>query len=409
MLVCWPWWAWSATDTLYISLRKADSLLVERNLYLLAVRHEIDIAEARTIQSKLFNNPTFSSEWNLYNPGGSKWLDVGSQGQKIFHLEQALRIGGQRRRTIELANLYRDQATLAYFQTSRDLKYELHKSFFRHYYLARAVANIQSQLNLLKELIGFYEVQYRNGNVSLQELTRLKAVAFEISNKVNQANAEIARIQEDLKILLAEDALVFPSPEPEELLTRTVELSLSELQELGLQARLELTATQREAERSELELSLARREAIPDLSLGVLYDQAGSYVNDYSAITAGFQIPLFHRNQGLIQERKIQIQQSKIRVQAVKQQVLYEIEAAFRIYQSLLAQAGQMGPDFDQELDQLSEGLVDNYIKGNLSLVEFVDLFGSYNSTLIEYNQFKADLNDAYEELNYAVGETIYP
>src|SRR6218665_907627 len=86
-----------AQDTLRVSLQQADSLLMARNLSLIAQRYEVDKAEARKVQEKLFSNPELSTEWNLYNGTRDKWFDVGSQGQKIVQLQQVFRIAGQRR------------------------------------------------------------------------------------------------------------------------------------------------------------------------------------------------------------------------------------------------------------------------------------------------------------------------
>jgi hypothetical protein len=59
------------------------------------------------------------------------------------------------------------------------------------------------------------------------------------------------------------------------------------------------------------------------------------------------------------------------------------------------------------QLDQLSKGLVSNYSKNNISLLEFTDMFEAYNASIIQLNQLKADLNKSYEELSYVVGEDL--
>jgi cobalt-zinc-cadmium efflux system outer membrane protein len=156
-----------------------------------------------------------------------------------------------------------------------------------------------------------------------------------------------------------------------------------------------------------LQYSLERKNGIPNLTAGGVYDQSGSYVNNYSALTLGFQIPLFNRNQGRIQEAKIGIAQSKVLLESKQQEVTREVESAWRIFQLLDAQYKAVGGDFEEQLDQLSRGLVSNYSKNNISLLEFTDMFESYNSSIIQLNQLKADLTKSYEELNYAVGEDI--
>ena len=65
-----------AQDTLKLTLQKADSLLITNNLSLIANQYNIDMAKAQIIQAKLFVNPEFYFEGNLYNPKENKPLDV---------------------------------------------------------------------------------------------------------------------------------------------------------------------------------------------------------------------------------------------------------------------------------------------------------------------------------------------
>src|SRR5690606_28399019 len=166
--------ALAAQDTISLTLPQADSLLISRNLALIASRYEIDMAAAARVQAKLFTNPELSTEWNLYNPSGPRWLDVGSSGQKIIALEKVFQLAGQRRTSIRLADEVKRMTEYEYEVLARSLRYELHVTFSRYYYLNNAVSNIDSQLRLLKDLIHVYTEQYQKGNISLQELTRLK-------------------------------------------------------------------------------------------------------------------------------------------------------------------------------------------------------------------------------------------
>src|SRR5690606_28530959 len=143
-------------DTLRITLKQADSLLILRNLTLVASQYDIDAAEAATIQAKLFSNPELSTEWNLYNPAKSRWLDVGSNGQKIISIEKVFQIAGQRNTSIKLAEENKRMTVLQYEALARSLRYELHVAFHRYYFLNHAVNSIDSQLKLLRNLIRVY-------------------------------------------------------------------------------------------------------------------------------------------------------------------------------------------------------------------------------------------------------------
>lgn len=397
-----------AQDTLRVTILQADSLLVARNLSLLAYKYEVDMADARTIQEKLFSNPQLYTEWNLYNPTAQKWFDTGKNGQKIVQLQQVFRIAGQRKTSIHLAEEEKRMTQWQYYELARSLKYELHVSFYRYFYLNNAIVNIRSRLDLLKNLISIYELQYNKGNISLQELTRLKSTYFEINNKVNDTQAELVRLQENLKVLLADDRAIAPRREATDGVVAILPaLTLPQLLEKSMENRPEIKEAQSIQTQHQLRYSLARKEAIPNLTGGAVYDQNGSYVRNYTGVSVGIQIPLFNRNQGRIQESKIGMAQADVLLQSRRQEIIRQVEAAWKIYQLLDAQYKASGTDFEAQLDLLSKGLVSNYSKNNISLLEFTDMFESYNSSIIEVNQLKADLNKSYEELNYAVGEDL--
>lgn len=395
-----------AQDTVRLTLPQADSLLITRNLSLIASRYNVDMAAAAKIQSKLFSNPELETEWNLYNPTKSKWFDIGNGGQKIIALQKEFQIGGQRRTSIKLSEEEERMTELEYEALIRSLRYELHVTFYRYYYLNHAVTSIDSQLRLLKNLIQVYTDQYRKGNISLQELTRLNTTHFNINKQVKDVQQEQIRLQETLRVLLSEERVVLPdaSNEPSYDLQN---VSLAELIDKAITARPEIKSANSLQEQNRLRYALAKKEAIPSLSGGVVYDQSGSYIDNYTGVTLGLQIPIFDRNQGRIQIARIGIKQGEKLQQATEQKVRNEVRAAWDAFNLMLSQYNEVGEDHEAQLNLLSDGLVNNYSKSNISLLEFTDLFEAYNTNIIQYNQLKADLNQSYEELNYAVGTDI--
>jgi cobalt-zinc-cadmium efflux system outer membrane protein len=393
-------------DTLRITLKQADSLLILRNLTLVASQYDIDAAEAATIQAKLFSNPELSTEWNLYNPAKSRWLDVGSNGQKIISIEKVFQIAGQRNTSIKLAEENKRMTVLQYEALARSLRYELHVAFHRYYFLNHAVNSIDSQLKLLRNLIRVYGEQYEKGNISLQELARLNTTYFNINKQIKDVQQEQIKLQETLKILLAEDRFVLPE-NPETISNTISNLQLEDLVVRALESRPEIKINESQQQQNHLRYALAKKEAVPDLVAGVVYDQSGSYINNYTALTLGARIPIFNRNQGNIRAARIGIEQGEVLQLAIEERIKKEVESAWRTFQLLWTQYNEVGEDHEEHLNQLSEGLVNNYSKNNISLLEFTDLFEAYNTNIIQFNELKADLIQSYEDLNYAVGEDI--
>ena len=54
------------------------------------------------------------------------------------------------------------------------------------------------------------------------------------------------------------------------------------------------------------------------------------------------------------------------------------------------------------------EGIEQSYAKRVLSVVEYLDFFESYKNNLVQLNTLRANRVRAFEQLNFAVGKTIF-
>ncbi|MBS1582936.1 MAG: TolC family protein [Bacteroidetes bacterium] len=397
-----------AQDTLHVSIHKADSLLLARSLDLIAQRFEVDKAEADRVQARLFNNPSFQSEWSV-RPSNGSFFDIGPGGEKVFSVEQLFRIAGQRSLAVRAAAQRKRLSEAEYAEMAAALRYRLHSDLYRQFFVTRALTAINSQLDLLKGVVDAYGDQYDKGNVSLKEVTRLRASYFDLNAQRVDLRQQLNALQQELRALLVEERTVLAAPAPAEVMpVRVLRQDSTALVGLAEQNRARLQAAQAAVDAGELDLKLQRRMAIPDLSLGATYDQNGNYLPDYTALTAGLSIPLFDRNQGRIKRANAELGQARAQLAGAQVSVRQEVLRALADLHVLQDQYTSTSQGFDEQLDQLSESLIGNYTKSNISLLEFTDLFESYNASIIAVNALKADLQNAYEELEFATGQRLF-
>lgn len=411
LLLC-PWLltqSLPAQDTLRIGLKQADSLLLARNLDLVAAHFEIDKAEAARVQARLFNNPQVSSEWSV-RPDRGSLLDVGPHGQKVVAVEELFRIAGQRGLGIKEAIARKRMSEAQYAEFAAAVRARLHGDLYRQYYLLRAITSLSSQLELLKGVAEAYSVQFDKGNVSLKEATRLRASYFELNDQRVLLEQELNGLATELRTLLADDRAVLFVPSASELrLTPDLPNDTAQLVRSALGNRGALVAAQADLEAKSLDVKLQRRSNVPDFSLGGVYDQNGSYLPNYTAFTAGFSLPILDRGQGRIRLARATEDQSRAQLFSVQRLVRQQVLRAVADITLLREQYTSTSTGFDDQLDQLSEGLIGNYIKRNISLLEFTDLFESYTAAIIRVNTLKADLQNAYEQLEFATGTALIP
>ncbi|MGG7661352.1 TolC family protein [Dyadobacter sp. BHUBP1] len=397
-----------AQDTLRLSIRQADSLFLQNNLEILAEKYQIDIAKSIEIQDKLWNNPTFGVEISAYNPSRGA-LDVGRNGQKAFTIQQLITRAGKRNKQVALDMESTRKTEFQFYNLIRTLKFELRQIFFESYYLERTIALYDNQIGTLTTTVNAFDKEYNRKNISLKEVVRLKALLFELTNERANILFELQENQRDLRTLLSTDRPVKSLVDSTEIQRYHLDrYNVAALKEKALQSRADLKVAQSETKQAELNYTLQKALAKPDVQVGAVYDQASNYQNNYFGLNASIALPFFNRNQGNIRAAKSSISYYKTAENAKQNAVSNEVDAAVqkvgiadKAFQSVEGQ-------FTDQFQLLSNGIYDNFQKRNISLLEFIDFIETYNESIKEYNRLQADRIKVYEELNYVVGEELF-
>ena len=145
-------------DTLRITLKQADSILISRNLSLLAEKCNVDASRALIIQAGVFNNPSITVNQSVYNTeyqinGGRKWFDFSNNGETNFQIEQLFYLAGKRNKRIKLAEVTADREEAVYFDLVRSLKFSMRSSFYNIYFLGKILSVYNKEITSLSKLI----------------------------------------------------------------------------------------------------------------------------------------------------------------------------------------------------------------------------------------------------------------
>ncbi|MFC5411871.1 TolC family protein [Larkinella bovis] len=398
-----------AQDSLRLSRRQADSLFIKNNLLLLAGRFRIEAGQAQIIQASLYDNPTASVEVSAYNSDQHRVLDVGRQGQKIIAVEQLLYTAGKRNKRIALAQEAARLNEYEFADLLRSLRFELRTRFFDLYFQQETLHRYDRQITTLQGTVTAFEQQYDKNNVSLRELLRLKALLFQLNNDRLEIRLRLAENQQILRTLLSVDQPILPVVTEAQLQAyRLPDLPVDSLREHALRHRADVLANQSLTRQSELNYTLQKALAAPDLRIGGTYDQAGSYIPHYVGVSVSMDLPLLNRNQGAIKAARSQVDYQKQMQNQKVVQVGNEVIAALQKVQEVERTVLSVESRFSEQFEQLNQGLFANFQKRNISLLEFIDLIETYNESTKELNRLKADRIGAYEELNYVVGVELF-
>lgn len=396
-------------DTLAFSLEQADSLFLHKNFALLAQKFQISSDNALIQQSKLWPNPSFNVELSMHSTAKPMIFDVGPNGQTVLNIEQVIQIAGQRNKNIRLAQLNADYSEAVFAELIRTLKFQLRSSFFHLYFKKQTLSILSEQELILKDIVAGYRKADSSGSVAHADFVRLLALQLNLKNDYLSVLKEVLDAQQDLQQLLGLTKEIAPVMEVQSLAHYNLaQYSLFALLENAKIDRPNIKMSITDLNSSKANYALQKSLAVPDLHLGAVYDKQG-FVNNYIGITAGIDLPFWNRNQGNIKASRILVKQSNTLIEQQQNIVETEVKNAFQkviAYEQSFLHAELKA--FDNDYKILMQQVAQNFTKGNINMLQFIDYFDSYSSNAKDLNEYFSSLYIAYEELSFTVGKDIY-
>lgn len=399
-------------DTIRLTLPQAEQQFFQNNLAILAQQYSVTVAQAQAVQARLIDNPTLYVEQDVLRrriarptvPEGTAASEAVVSVQQLFSLAGRRKAAGQAAQQGAVVEQYNLQELL------RNLRYQLRTTYYDVFYKQQTLKAYATEIASLTRTVGLYQTQFEKGNIALKEVIRLRAFLFTLQSERQVILNDVATDQADLHVLLrdATGSQIVPIVD----LSRTRDLSLNgyseqQLIDTAMVRRTDLNARRATLVQQNLNLKLQQKLAVPDLAVGYTYDKAGSYIDNYNALTLGIAVPLFNRNQGNIQAAKAQIAGSKLLVDQQQLVVQSEVHQAYQ----LAARNDELFQNTDRDtapFARLMVGIEQSYAKRILSVVEYLDFFESYKNNLVQLNTLRANRVRAFEQLNFAVGKPVF-
>jgi len=408
-------------DTVPISLSDAEDQFMKNNYGLLAQKYNVDANKALIRQANLINNPNIYYEQSIHNPYSGKLFptakgtlgDASTQGEFIIQYNWLFSVAGKRSKTVSVARAQAEVAQYQFDDLIRTLLYALRSDFYKLNYGLQSLRLFDDEIASLKTITESFETQYAKGNISLREITRMRALLFSLQNDRLQLVTDLRETLSEFSGLLNNAKSVWYKPvfddgEINSKYSKKDALNLTDLQTQALANRPDLKQTQAELKVAEAEVRLQNATGVPDIMLQGVFDRNGSYVQNYNAVAIGIPIAIFNRNQG---NRAYAVQIKNSADQQLLQKQVNVQNDVFASYQKIIdaeKMNSALSTSFSADFASLLKGAESNYAKKNISLLEFVDLFESYKDNMVQYNNVRALRLSAFEELNFNVGKDVF-
>ena len=393
-----------AQDTV-LTFTQAKARLMKANLGLLAAYYEINIAKAGVISARVWNNPYFVFNGDLYSVETNEYFHF--RNQHLFQIEQTFSYAGKHTNTVKLARVGVEMAEKQMEDVLRSLLFEMGNTY-------SDLAALQAKQILYQEVITSYDrleaatrKQLEVGAISLTEALRLESEYVTVKTDAIENYNEKEKVISDLRILLRlpQDTTFYVE---QKIPIVAQEFDPNLLAEQAVAVRPDVQVKKINKKYQERNLKLQHSTSVPDLKLAYQpRDRGSNYVRPYSGFNVEFNIPLFDRNQGEIKAAEFNVQKSSLEFQQIENQVRNEVVAAYNRYRSSNSALANYKPEFLEQLNQLIKSTNENFQKRNISLLQFIDHQRIFIHTNIQLIELRQQFLNNVNELNFTVGTTL--
>ncbi|MDV6167410.1 TolC family protein [Flavobacterium sp. DG1-102-2] len=393
------------TEPVTLTIKQAEELFFKNNFMLLAQQYDIDRAGAAIIQSKVYPNPQITADMVAYQGQENLYFPSWNHGNFAAGLEQVILMGGKRRKQIEIAKMDKKIAEAELTDLTRNLQLQIWQSFYTLHHQQKLIEKYNNLLSRLQSLITSYEAQVAKNNIALKDLVRLKSVYVKINNDKSEESEVLIEEQSKLNILLGTNTViqtVYTVNDAKAYSGKPLlyDLILNE----SLENRPDLNQAKLEIESAKLNVSLQRKQNIPDVTLRAGYNQQGDAFNNQYNVGIGIPLPIFDRNRGNIQSAKIRQEQQTKNVSYKELEIQNQTLAAYQNYTRSVEEYKNINALVNDDFDAVFNGINTNFQKGNVSMIEFTDFFEAYNEAQTEVERVKKQLAIAAAQINYVTG-----
>lgn len=399
----------AGSDTLHLSIPKAEEIFLQKNLSLLSAQYNIDINKALVQQAKVWDNPVLNTDQNIYDGKFFRHTTENGQyyGQVYVQVQQLIRTAGKIKKQTQLAQDNVQTSQEQFNDIMRNLRFVLTTDMNNLSQLQNIAAVYTKEIQTMQTLSGGMDAMFKLGDISQKENMRIKALLFSLkADYAGNLNQQMD-IQKEVGMMLQLNDNVWVTADASETIEDNIinGLNLSLLQDSAQQARPDLRQLKALNTYDLHNISYQNALAKPDLTVGAEYDRNNSYVPNYYGLTLSAPLPFFNRNKGNIAAAKLAYKQSGVLIQQAQTQVNKDVITAWEKLHNATQLLSGTESSLKSDYDQLMQNMLKTYQQRQISLIEFIDFFDSYKDTRIKEEQLVADQRNAAAELNFTTNQ----
>ena len=402
--------AGAGQTTTLIGLDQAIDLALAHNHALKATRTLIFQNQAQEITANLRPNPVFAADSQfipIFSPADFSIDDLNLTQQFDLGISYLFERGHKRQRRLQAA---RDQTAVTRAQITdaeRTLAFNVGQQFVSVLLAESTLQFAQQDLKGFQDTVDIAQAQFNSGFISEGDYLKIKLQLLQFQTDVSSARLAKAQALVGLRQQLGYDAVPANYDVIGDLAYQPLKANLEDLQAKALRERPDFRAALLGVTAAQSQIRLAKANAKVDVN--GTYDFTHTSGQNSASIFAGFELPIFNRNQGEIARTGYALTQAQESQQSASDTVLSDVANAYEAVRSndevvQLYVSGYLKQAQDSR--DISEYA---YKRGAASLLDFLDAERSYRATQLAYRQALGSYMTAIEQLKEATGTRNLP
>ena len=380
---------------------------VERNPSVVAARKHWEALKYVPIQMRTLPDPQIQfQEFTVGSPKPSAGYETSDFYYSGLGVSQDIPGFGKLRLRAEIAQQDTEIAQHQYEAAQRSAVEKIREIYFELFYLKKTIALLEREREELARIERIAQTRYRLGDGPAQDVLKAQVKATQMLYGIERQGREMQQRQADLKAALGRSPDT-PDVQVGEIDPAKIELDESQVAEAVRKKSPGLMIDRAAEKRSEKAVSLARRDYLPDFTLGYAYQKTGPGLRDYYMLGVGVRVPLyFWRKQAPA------IEQAELEAAAARSQVrAQELDSGASAEDQLVAiqASSRILKIYNQGLIPQAENSMQAALAAyRVSKVDFQTLLAAFVDLLNireEYYREIADQQIAVARLEQIIGE----
>lgn len=376
-----------------LTLAQAQQLALRNNADLRIAGAQAEAALAQLVSVREFPNPmagysvgkiNVDRRSNATAEGNSYWS---RSYDSIFTFSQfiELRKRGVRRASAEAAVRSAD----AMRDDSRRLLLQSVDQLYLSALEAREEVRVltESATSLRREA-GIAALRFHAGDIAASDQVQIEMAATQLELSATTARATARSIQ-----IALEKILGLNDVRGETILADSIDSIVipSAIAQTTVGSRPDLVAAEATLAKSEADLTLQRRGAIPDLTVALQYEHQPPDQPNTMGLAVSLPLPLWNRNTGSILAARAARREAEAQLDKVRTQISSEITSARVVYDEAQARAEACEKDLRQKSAAIAQAVRYAYEKGGAALVELLAAERNDNDIRLATARARAD------------------